>query len=221
MNEFIAGAISGIGQTFVGHPFDTAKIRIQNNLPLNNLKPQHYFRGIIYPTISSSIINSIIFSTYHNSLQHTNNKWISGMLSGLACSPVVYLFDVYKTKRQIGLTIQLDSLIKSRGFIACILRESISFSSYFVIYDYMRDKGYNSLIGGSIAGAVNWASTYPLDVIRNRQMAKDISFYDAYAKGRLWTGFNACITRAIVVNAVGFYIYEECMKYSNISKNID
>ena len=30
MSEFLCGALSGITQTIVGHPFDTIKTRIQN-----------------------------------------------------------------------------------------------------------------------------------------------------------------------------------------------
>ena len=60
MNEFIAGAVSGFGQTLVGHPFDTVKVRLQNNVSLTKLKPQHYYRGVGYPLFSSS---TELFST--------------------------------------------------------------------------------------------------------------------------------------------------------------
>ena len=50
MNEFQAGAFSGLAQNIVGHPFDTAKVFIQNNKCLKSLKPLQSYRGFIYPT---------------------------------------------------------------------------------------------------------------------------------------------------------------------------
>ena len=53
MNDYIYGAVSGIFQTIIGHPFDTKKVLMQNNKILSS----KYFiaiksnRGIIgeYP----------------------------------------------------------------------------------------------------------------------------------------------------------------------------
>ena len=212
MNEFIAGAVSGFGQTLVGHPFDTVKVRLQNNVSLTKLKPQHYYRGVGYPLFSSSLINSIIFGTYYNTIEYTNSKLLSGFLSGLAGAPIVYLFDVYKTKRQMNYSINLKTFINSKGYYAALSRESLAFSSYFISYDYLKEKTNNTFLSGSIAGLLNWTTTYPLDVIRNRQMATNISFMEAYNKGNLWKGFNICAVRALIVNALGFYLYEECYK---------
>ena len=47
MDEFLPGALSGLSQNIVGHPFDTAKVYIQNNKPLHTLKPLQYYRGFI------------------------------------------------------------------------------------------------------------------------------------------------------------------------------
>lgn len=212
MNEFIAGAISGFGQTILGHPLDTIKVRYQNGVSLNGLKPQHYYRGITYPLISSSIINSIIFGVYHNTIDKTNNKIISGMLSGAAASPIVYLFDLYKTKRQMGYKVNLKTFMNNKGFPSAFSRETIAFASYFVSYDYFKDKGMGILLSGSLAGALNWTITYPLDVIRNRQMSNNISYIEAYKQGNLWKGYNICLGRALLVNSVGFYLYEEVIK---------
>ena len=209
MNEFIAGAISGFGQTILGHPLDTIKVRVQNGSTIKGLKPQHYYRGVAYPLLSSSIINSIIFGVYHNTYPETKNKILSGMLAGLAGSPVVYLFDVYKANRQMNKEVSINTFIKSKGYVACCLRESIAFSTYFISYDYLKEKGYGIGFSGSIAGLLNWSLTYPLDVIRNRQMVENISISEAYKKGNLWKGFSVCAVRALLVNSVGFYIYEE------------
>jgi hypothetical protein len=78
------------------------------------------------------------------------------------------------------------------------------------------------MISGGIAGLANWTITYPLDVVRNRQMATQVSFYNALKMGSLWKGYAFCAIRAIKVNAVGFYVYELCrfdknkkLKYNN------
>lgn len=212
MNDFLIGAVSGMGQVITGHPLDTIKVRMQNNVPIHNMKLKHYYRGITYPLISSSIVNSIIFGVYHNTIDKTNNSIVSGFISGLVCSPVVYAFDVYKTKRQMNSTVSHTTLLTSRGFFTSISRESIAFSSYFSSYNYLKDSGLNPLVSGGIAGLLNWALTYPIDVIRNRQIALNIPAREAYNMGHLWKGFSICSTRAIIVNAVGFYIYEEGKK---------
>ena len=212
MNEFIAGAISGFGQTLFGHPLDTIKVRIQNGAPISNLKLTHFYRGVTYPLISSSIINSVIFGVYNKTNKNINNKFISGMLSGMSAAPFVYLFDIYKSKRQLNKEVSIRTFLNSKGYIACSLRESIAFSTYFISYDYCKDKGLSVPISGSIAGLLNWTLTYPLDVIRNRQLVSNISMIEAYKKGNLWKGYSICASRAIIVNSVGFYLYEKIIK---------
>ena len=212
MNEFLAGAVSGFSQTIVGHPLDTIKVRIQNGVSTKGLKPSHYYRGVAYPLVSASIINSILFGTYHNSLQYTDNKWASGFLAGLAGSPVVYAFDLYKTKRQMNYPVTLQTFLKSRGIYACMARECLAFTLYFAPYDYLREAGFSSMVAGSVAGVNNWLFSYPIDVIRNRQMSEGLTFKEAYQRGNLWKGLSVCMVRAVIVNAVGFYVYEEAYK---------
>lgn len=215
MNDYIIGAISGIGQVIVGHPFDTIKVRRQNFANNSSLKLSHYFRGIGYPVVASSIVNSIVFGTYYNSKQYTNNNFLSGMLSGICCSPVVYSFDIFKTKRQMGKNVKFSDFYTSKGFSTCLLREIFAFGIYFSTYDYMRETlHYNSLISGGVAGVLNWTFTYPLDVIRNRQIIYNCSFKNAIYMGDMWKGYNICIVRALLVNSFGFYIFDECKKLS-------
>jgi hypothetical protein len=67
MNEFFAGALSGLTQNIVGHPFDTAKVYLQNNKPLHNLRPIQYYRGFIYPTAFSIINNAfLLYKVFDN-----------------------------------------------------------------------------------------------------------------------------------------------------------
>ena len=215
MNDFILGAFSGIGQTIVGHPFDTAKVRIQNNAPIKNMKFSHYYRGIPFPIISSSIVNAIVFGTYYNSLEITNNRFLSGSISGVFSTPFVYSFEVYKTKRQMNEKINMRSILHAKGLNTTFMRETIAFGIYFSSYDYMCDYGIHPFISGGISGMLNWTATYNLDVIRNRQIYNNCSFKQAFQMGNLWKGYGICMVRAFIVNSVGFLIYEEGKKYIN------
>lgn len=208
MSDFYAGALSGFVQTIVGHPFDTAKILMQNNKPLNQLKLHQYYRGITYPLLSSTLINSVLFGVYDPIKVKTHNTFISGMFAGVTITPIVYIFDIFKNKRQIGKSLTWNVITQSKGFTSTLARESISFGVYFYIYESMRNDNYSVMASGAISGLANWTSTYPLDVIRNRQIVKNISFKQALSMGKLWSGYIPCASRAVVVNSVGFYIYE-------------
>ena len=65
-------------------------------------------------------------------------------------------------------------------------------------------------MSGAMSGITNWTLTYPLDVIRNRQIAYNISMKEAFNQGSLWGGYRLCIIRAIFTNASVFYTYETC-----------
>lgn len=213
MNEFLFGSISGISQVVIGYPFDTMKVLYQNSKSIKSLQPIHYFRGISYPLISSCFSNSIVFGVYYNSKTYTNNNFISGMISGSLISPIVYFFDIYKIKRQMDIKISIKDFYSSKGFSACFLREIFAFGIYFSSYDFLHEKyKINSFISGGISGVLNWSFTYPLDVIRNRQIVNNCSFIEAYKINNIWKGYNICIFRALLVNSVGFYIYETCKK---------
>lgn len=212
MNDFLAGAISGISQITIGHPFDTAKVHIQNNQSFSGMYIKEYFRGIQYPLMSSTIVNGMLFDIYNRSFKITNNSFISGVIAGVITSPVIFLFDVAKTTRQLGEKNSIKRLIQTRGYPVTILRESVAFSTYFSTFKYCKDNEINTLLSGGIAGLMNWTVSYPIDVIRNRQIGKNISFKEAYELGNLWKGYPICAVRAVLVNSVGFWVYEECMK---------
>jgi solute carrier family 25 carnitine/acylcarnitine transporter 20/29 len=239
MSDFFAGACSGISQTIIGHPFDTAKVNIQNNISLKTLKLKDSFRGIKYPLLSNALINSIVFSGYQNnkeivkSIFERNNSnelnepnkqnnnivnFLSGGIAGLYVAPIIYFFDYGKTFSQMGKQIGINDYIKlikrekyPYGLKTTFGREFLAFSVYFSSYDYMREEmNLSPLIAGGLSGLANWTTTYNLDVIRNRQIYQSINFIDAMKQGKLWKGFTFCALRALIVNSVGFYVYELC-----------
>jgi solute carrier family 25 (mitochondrial carnitine/acylcarnitine transporter), member 20/29 len=211
MNDFFAGAISGISQITVGHPFDTAKVRIQNNESIKSLSLKQYFRGIHYPLMSSTIINGMLFDIYNRVYKKTNNTIFSGALAGIITSPVIFIFDVAKTRRQLGEKNTFRTFYKSRGFSVTVLRECVAFSTYFSTFHYLKQNNIDTLISGGIAGLMNWTVSYPIDVIRNRQIGKNMSFKEAYLMKQFWKGYTICAIRAVLVNSVGFWVYEKCL----------
>ena len=98
------------------------------------------------------------------------------------------------------------------GLHTTFAREIPAMSAYFGSYFFFKEQGYNPLISGGLAGLANWTLTYPMDVIRSRQIAQHISIKDAVKMGKLWKGYNICAIRAVIVNAANFWVYEK-VKY--------
>jgi solute carrier family 25 (mitochondrial carnitine/acylcarnitine transporter), member 20/29 len=211
MIDFIVGGIIGTTQTLLGHPLDTIKVRIQNKQNWKNMKLRNYYRGSLYPLSGSLIYNTLVFPTYDRTFKYTNSSTISGLLSGIVVSPLVYLFDIGKIRRQSGSSLKISDFYKTRGMYSNILRESLANSAYFGGYFYCKKElEFSTLLSGGIAGLLNWTLTYPIDVIRTRQMTYNISIKEAINQKHLWRGFTPCAIRAIIVNSASFYVYEFC-----------
>ena len=221
MTEFIAGCISGFAQNIIGHPFDTIKVLIQNNkwnksdIKKTNLFSKKLYKGFIYPTTLSVLLNGLTFQTnnyFNENYSNDKNKLIknfkNGFYTGLVTSPIVYVFEVGKVKRQVGLDIKFNVFYKTPGLTMTILRESIALSLYLGSYYTLTENNYNPLLSGGIAGLINWTITYPIDVIKNRQMCYDLNIRDSIKIGNLWHGYSICAFRAILVNSLSFYVYE-------------
>jgi len=181
MSDFIAGALSGLAQTVVGHPFDTLKVRLQDNLSIKNMKPSYYFRGLTYPLISSGVINALCFGVHNRCYQKIHNNWLSGLIAGAVISPFVHVSNIGKIKRQVGLHLKPIDFLKSKGLHATFAREMVGFSTYFATYHYLREKNYNIFLCGGLSGLANWTLSYPIDVVRTRQYAQNMGMLEAIA----------------------------------------
>jgi solute carrier family 25 (mitochondrial carnitine/acylcarnitine transporter), member 20/29 len=213
MNDFIIGGIVGVTQTTIGHPLDTIKVLMQNNKSWYGLGLRNYYRGLSYPLLGSITFNSFSFSLFNYNLKYIKSETISGVISGIFISPLVFSFDVGKIKRQTNVKLKLKNFIKNKGFYSTLAREAIGNGSYFGLYFYCKNKlELPIFISGGIAGIVNWTITYPLDTIRSRQISNNISIKNALKMGNLWKGYSACLIRAFVVNSSSFYVYELCKK---------
>lgn len=101
MKDVIASSCVGIGQLAIGHPFDTAKILIQNKKKWFPHPIKRYYRGWKFPLFYSSIFNITCFTTHERTYKYTNNHFYSGALGGLAISPITYLLESFKIQFQV------------------------------------------------------------------------------------------------------------------------
>ena len=213
MKDILAGASVGLSQTLVGHPFDTAKVLIQNKQRWLGLPLSSYYKGWKFPLFSATLFNSIVFPIYERTINHTNNSFVSGFLAGTFVSPFVYIFDVGKIRQQTSQPVRLNKFWNSYGKFATFNRETVAMSVYFGTYFKLKENNFHPLMAGGLAGLANWTITYPIDVIRSRQIAQNIPMRQAIKQKQLWKGFPICATRAIIVNAVNFWVYEKAKKY--------
>ena len=205
--ELIAGAAAGVSQVIFGHPLDTIKVLLQNGKSWRSLSMFEYYRGFKYPLCSSVIFNMVTFTVYHKTIETTKSSILSGALSGIVISPILFCFDIGKIKRQTNQTVQIQDIMKTKGLYMTFIRETFAMSIYFGSYNFFK-KETNSIVAGGLAGLCNWTLTYPFDIIRSRQIAQNISIMNAIAQKNLWRGYSACIIRAVIVNAACFYTYE-------------
>ena len=184
------------------------------NYRLSSLNNQKLFHGVHYPLASSVITNSIVFGVNSRVKKNVENTWyrpiVSGVCIGTIVSPIIYVFDVAKNKKQVfGRSVDIrEDFVKKCGLGTTFVREPIAFSLYFLTYEYMKSNGYHTMVSGGSAGIINWFFTYPIDVLRNRQITHNIDLTEAMNHGKLWNGLGLCLVRAALVNSVGFYTYE-------------
>jgi hypothetical protein len=205
-NSLVPGFLSGTIQTIIGHPLDTLKIWKQNNV---TSYPRNIFSGIKYPLITGTFVTGLQFASYNWLNKYSNSDLLcggfSGIFTGLFFSPI----DKYKIQSQLGTT-------KSQfGVTSCLMREIPAGAIYFGSYSFFRDKQYSVLSSGAIAGASSWFLTYPLDIIKTQVQSGDFSTKTAIQKMLrretiMTNGLGYCLARAMIVNSIGFYVYESC-----------
>ena len=215
MSDYLSSIGVGVNQVFFGHPLDTCLTLIQNKKHWKGLPITEYYRGYKFPLVSSILFNSTVFPIYNRTLSYTNSGALSGLIAGICVSPIVYFSEVGKVKKQTQQPLKLKDFIYSKGKLAVFSRECLAMTAYFGSYDYFKSLNYHPLISGGLAGLSNWTLTYPIDVIKSRQIAQKMSIKEAFNYGKLWKGFPICATRAVIVNATNFYVYESLMKIFN------
>lgn len=217
MTDIIPAFCVGVTQVSVGHPFDTVKVLMQNNKKWVGLPLKSYYRGWRFPLVSATFFNCTVFPVYEYTIKYTNNSIVSGALSGVMVTPFVYFFDSYKIRKQTLQPVSLSMFKKPYyGFASTFNREVVAMTAYFGSYYYFKDDcKLNPFFAGGLAGLSNWTLTYPLDVIRSRQIAQQIPMRLALAQGHLWKGYSVCAARALIVNAANFWVYEKVKSLIN------
>jgi hypothetical protein len=208
MKDIIPALCVGLTQIAIGHPFDTAKVLIQNRKKWTGLPIKSYYKGWKYPLISSLLYNSTIFPVYEETFKCTNNTFFSGAVAGAVGTPIAYVLDTFKIKKQLEHN---RSLFKRPhyGLFSAFNQEILSTSIYFGTYYHLKEKKYNTLVAGGVAGLTQWSLIYPLDVVRSRQIGQQITISKAINMGNLWKGYPVCASRAILVNSITFWVYEK------------
>ena len=211
MEHYLAGLVSGICQTLIGHPLDSYKTWRQNSSLLQrpSISFHNLYKGVKYPLIQSPFICGIGFGVYNNVYQETKNTYIAGSLTGFISALIGTPLDYYKIQRQQQL-IDAHWRKSYRNMHSVILREIPANTIYFTTYDLMKRQDIPTMLSGSIAGSLSWLITYPLDTIKTRmQSGVSTTIRETINQGNLWVGLKPCIIRAFFVNGIGFYVYEQ------------
>jgi len=212
--EFIAGACNGISQAFVGHPLDTIKVLQQNNSNWKTLKLKEFMRGVRYPIYYKIVTKSLCFDL--DNRINIKNDFARNAVVGLYLSPFTHFLDLFKIYRQNGESItkiNYRDFINYRAFVCTISRDVISYSLYIPVYTYMKKKDYGTIISAGTAGFINWSASYPIDVIRTRQITNNKNtLIESIKMGSLYKGYNACALRGIITTIVGFTVYEKVIE---------
>ena len=205
--DILGGFFVGWSETLVGYPFLTAKVLTQNGHQWWGHPLRRYYQGVRYPLVSSVGFNMLVFPLKDRLYPYTGSYVMSGALAGIAVTPQMYFIDTFTIRRQTDQGVGFHMFRGSRGFGMTMCREVVALSTYFGTYHKMREHS-NSLVSGGVAGLANWTLSFPLDTMRTRQMAQRCSLSEAWRMGRIWKGFPIAACRAVVVNAVGFSVYE-------------
>lgn len=208
MTEEFAGFASGIVQTLVGHPFDTLKVWKQRNIKPNI---SQVFRGIQYPLLTGTFVTSGQFSLYNWFNKYSDSHVMCGALSGIFSGFVSAPIDKHKISAQTN-----GNLKPCYGLASCLMREIPSSAIYFGSYSYSRENNISILPSGAIAGASSWLITYPFDIIKTQVQSGELDTKTAVLqmiqrKTHITSGLGFCLTRAVIVNSIGFYVYETCL----------
>jgi len=137
--------------------------------------------------------------------------------------PIQIIAEIYKSDGLWGF---------SRGLGTTILREVPSMTLYFGLYNSLKLSFTHSdgtlplwgqIMAGGTAGAMSWASIYPVDVVKTRMQATSqfssvrtciTTMLQKEGVAAFFQGLTPCLVRSFPVNATVFFVYEYIVKSS-------
>ena len=132
---------------------------------------------------------------------------------------IISPIELYKIRSQKRKSNNINPFV---GLKPTLVRESISTSIYFGLYNTLIDNNINILLSGGIAGSGSWICSYPADVIKTRIQSGECKTIEQSIKmGNLWTGLPLCLLRTFIMSSVGFYTYEKFIKKTQYKWNLD
>lgn len=173
LRDFTAGILANCIGTFIGHPLDTVKVRMQLSNSgssmfglltrvVKNEGLTGLFKGVGSPLIGQAPISATAFmsndfakrSLANTDLPENQKNFYAGLFTGFATTIFTTPVEYMKIKKQAhsgkGLTyykiFKSEGIIGSyTGFLATILRDVPGWCAYFYSYDYLKQKFENHL----------------------------------------------------------------------------
>ena len=213
MDLIVSGLMSGVVKTIISHPFDTVKTWKQNcSLNTPKFTIPNLYRGIKYPFFQNSIVVCTTLSTNEYFKRKTDNIIMSSFLSGVITTIITCPLDTLKIAEQQHLkrVFNFTEMMKMyKNLPISLVRKVTGNVIFFTTYNETKKNNLPYFVSGSLAGCASWSVTYPVDTIKTRmQTGLYNSIGDAIKERKLYRGFGICITRAILVNGCGLFVYE-------------
>lgn len=217
--SLISSSFSGMLHILLGYPFDTMKTLRQSGrrIDISKISKKRLFKGIKYPMMQHSFINSTAFGLNNFFLNNIDNKYISNFLTAATTTIILTPFDKFKIMSQHNYKFPLNfkNILNSyKNFHVVCACEVPSTFLYFFTYRTLKEKQLPIFLCGGFAGLSSWVFTYPIDTIKTRMQNDSCkSIKEAFNRGKLYNGFLICIFRSFFVNGVNFYSYEKITKF--------
>ena len=221
--NILSGSLNGFTQVLISFPLDTVKINYQTN-HIQYFNYKSLYRGIKCPLYTVIPLITLQFTLEEQFKTIYSNNFITGALSGFITSPLTSITDLYRIRQQKNITNNINII---RGMKITSIRETLALSIYFGSYNLIKkkcfhynfDRNITYMLSGSLCGMLSWTLTYPLDVIKSRiQSYKVETIKEGFMKGNLWNGIYICNLRSVLINSVGFLIFENSKTF--LDKNL-
>jgi len=218
--------------TFVGHPFDTIKVRLQAGNTHNIFR--NVYNGVSFPLVGSCPSWTVSFWIYAKVMKeledrgrtarnHLVTEGMVGALAGLAWGGLINQFDLLKCHAQhhrVSSRVAFRQIMRrgplavTRGISFGLTRDTIGTSVYFMTYSHCKSKlDMHSLYAGGWAGFVLWNCIYWIDTMKTRfqtdwnikswkQTWQECKMISRPEKGALYC---VMVSRAALMHGIGWW----------------